>query len=117
MVIASTIPIPDIPKTRAGPLDKPAHLCGYLVFAWLMLHALTAARVPKARRILLAVLIPTAFGAAMEGVQSLLPYRSAEWGDFFANLIGATIGVALALGVTALVRRVRRRDILARPSK
>ena len=49
--------------------------------------------VPKAT--LISVAATVMFAAAIEGIQSLLAYRSAEWADLLAGSVGALLGVAV----------------------
>ncbi|KAI5479521.1 VanZ-like domain protein [Pseudohyphozyma bogoriensis] len=46
-----------------------------------------------------------------EFVQSLLPYKTFQWGDVLANILGTTLGISLARTLTI---RNRRREELAR---
>ena len=41
-----------------------------------------------------------AYGAAIEIGQSLIPYRTAEWGDLAADAAGVLVGVVIALVFT-----------------
>ena len=41
-----------------------------------------------------------AFGVLIEACQSLVTYRTAEWGDVWADSAGIAIGMALALWLT-----------------
>ena len=101
-MVVSVIPVPDVRVPGAGPLDKPFHLCEYLLFAWLIMQVGATSAWPRARRLATALLVPIAYGGAIEGIQSLLPYRSAEWADFFANAIGAGLGVVSGLALRAV---------------
>lgn len=92
--------------------DKVVHLCMYAALAAIMTgeyvwhHRWDA--VP-ARRYIPIIVTASAYGLAIEGVQWLLPYRSAEWLDAAANATGAILGVvAVAWGYGAMVKRKRR---------
>jgi VanZ family protein len=41
------------------------------------------------------VALLTLYGALIEGIQSFLPWRSAEWGDLGVDLLAASTGVLL----------------------
>ena len=87
--------IPEGPNLSAGHLDKIAHLCEYLLFAWLLLQAIraspTAGGEPTYR--LWAWIYATSYGVLIELIQAMVPWRSAEWGDALANAAGAALGV------------------------
>jgi len=82
---------PDIPN-----LDKAAHVCEYLLFAWLLVQAVRAGRLVEPEYLLLAWIYATSYGALMELLQALVPWRSADWVDAVSNAIGAAAGVWLA---------------------
>ena len=103
--MGAVIPVPTPPETPSGlPLDKLAHLCEYLLFAWLLVQAATASRWSATKRSLLAFALPVSYGIFLEGVQAFLPYRSAEVMDVVAN----TVGVGMGLGLARLLPAVRR---------
>lgn len=76
-----------------GPLDKLLHLCEYLLLAWCVVQAARASGWSRDKALTLAFLLPTGFGVFLEGVQSVLPYRSAELWDLVANTMGACLGM------------------------
>lgn len=85
--------IPEGPSLSVGRLDKAAHLCEYLLFAWLLVQAIraTGGREPEYR--LWAWMYATSYGLLIELLQLMVPWRSAEWGDAVANAVGAACGV------------------------
>lgn len=85
------------PGTPGSSLDKPVHLCEYLLLAWCTAQAARASRWPLRQIASLAVIGPVAYGVLLEAVQSVLPYRSAEWLDVLSNTIGAMVGTLIAL--------------------
>jgi len=87
--------IPEGPEFSAGRLDKAAHLCEYLLFAWLLLQAVRASRLPEPDDRLWAWIYATSYGLLMELIQAMIPWRSAEWGDVLADAAGAALGVWL----------------------
>lgn len=85
--------IPEGPDLSAGRLDKIAHVCEYLLFAWLLVQASRAANAPEREYRLRAWMYATSYGLLMELIQAMVPWRSAEWGDVVANAVGAALGV------------------------
>ena len=76
-----------------GRLDKVAHIGEYLVFAWLLVQAVRASRMPEREYLLWAWMYATSYGLLIELIQAMIPWRSAELWDAVANAIGAAIGV------------------------
>src|SRR3990172_5997305 len=74
-----------LPGTGIIP-DKVVHVAAYAVLAFLLRRGLLASPVA-------AVLAAVAYGALVEGIQSILPWRRAEWWDLGANTLGAVIAV------------------------
>lgn len=93
MLIVSVIP--EGPNLSVGHLDKIAHLCEYLLFAWLLVQAIRATRGRETEYLLWAWMYATSYGLLMELIQAMVPWRSAEWGDVVANALGAVLGVWL----------------------
>ena len=93
VTVLSVIPVaPGVVSIKH--LDRVAHLCEYLVFAWLLTQALRAA--PAAEALLPLVwawIYATSYGLLMEAVQAMIPWRSAELGDAAMNALGAALGV------------------------
>lgn len=88
-------------------LDKAVHLCEYLVFAWILVQAVRASRMPEREYLLWAWIYATGYGLLMEVLQMLVPWRSADWKDALANALGAAIGVWVG-------ERIPRRRVEAR---
>ena len=76
-----------------GLLDKPIHLCEYLLLAWCVVQTARASGWSRGRALAVAFCFSTGFGACLEGVQRFLPYRSAELWDVVANAMGAWLGM------------------------
>lgn len=94
---ASVIPVEPGPSIRH--LDKVAHLGEYLLFAWLLVHALRTIAPPAGWEPVYpwwAWIFATSYGLLIECLQALLPWRSAELADALANACGAALGVWLA---------------------
>lgn len=83
-------------------LDTCLHVVGYGALAATLLWT---AEPPSRWSIIRAVLIATAFGAAIEMLQWPLPWRDASLLDALSNAVGAVLGVGLA----GLARRFRSR--------
>lgn len=97
-----------------GLSDKAVHLAGYAAMS-----ALAAGFCHVPSRVLLLAAGTVAAGAALEGAQYLLPYRSFELLDMLANTAGALLGSAAALLWLRLLAPVRRRPagaVSRRPS-
>ena len=97
IAVVSVIPIPRPIGNAVGRFDKLMHLCEYLLLAWCVVQAARASGFPHAKTLVVAWLFPASFGLFLEGVQSLLPYRSAEGLDVLANAIGAGLGAWIGL--------------------
>ena len=92
MLIAVGAVVPVRADTPGASLDKPVHLCEYLVLAWCVAKAARASRLSRGQVLLLAFAGSVAYGILLESVQSLLPYRSAELMDVLCNAIGSSLG-------------------------
>ena len=103
IAVVAVLPISS-PETPGVPLDKLVHVCEYLVFAWCLVQTGRASKWADATTLILAFGIPVLWGGALEGVQTLLPYRSGDWADVFANMIGSLLGVWLGLLLRAQPR-------------
>ena len=90
--IGSVIPL-HLKVPAAPHLDKVAHLCEYLLFAWLLVQAIRTTQMREREYRLWAWIYATSYGLLMELIQAMLPWRSAELGDALANAVGAAIGV------------------------
>lgn len=87
VAIFSLIPMP---QDDIGVDDKLSHLLAYaLLSGWFSLLA-------RQRTLLLWIVVGLVlYGIAIELLQSLTDYRFAEWGDVFANSLGALLGAGL----------------------
>ncbi|ELZ58143.1 MULTISPECIES: VanZ family protein [unclassified Haloferax] len=91
---ASVAPTPPGSLAPMGPLgvvglDKWVHAAGY---AGLGFAFASAVRARGRDEVAAAVLAAGAFGAGIELVQAVLPYRSFGVADAGANLVGAVLG-------------------------
>ncbi len=76
--------------------DKLAHTASFFLLACFLHHA------HPSLSILIDMLILMVIGIFIEIVQSMLPYRSFEWLDWGADILGATIYFLIWYGITAL---------------
>lgn len=85
--------------------DKLAHAAGFAVLA-----AYAVLLRERWRALRDSLLMLAAFGALLEGIQVLLPWRQGDWVDLAANWGGILVGSLLALSPwsDALVRLERR---------
>jgi len=90
--VVSVIPV--APNLAPGHLDKVVHLCEYLLLAWLLVRVFRVQRQPHSFRT--AWWWATAYGASLELVQALIPWRSGEWADALTNALGAAVGIFIA---------------------
>ncbi|RDZ54463.1 antibiotic resistance protein VanZ [Haloferax sp. Atlit-4N] len=109
VLVASIVPTPPGSLTPMGPLglvglDKWVHAAGY---AGLGFAFASAVRARGRKEVVGAVVVAAAFGAGIELVQAVLPYRSFGVADAGANLLGAVVGGALWVAV-AWVAEPRR---------
>ena len=76
-------------------LDKVGHLGSFLLLSWLTYEAF------KPRWFILVPLMAT-YAFAIELVQAYLPYRSASFADFVADMVGVGLFYLLAKVLTRL---------------
>ena len=93
VLIVSLIPVPS--QTGVGHLDKAAHVCEYLLFAWLLKRGWRASGAPESIGRRRAWIAATVYGGLMELLQGLTPHRTPETADAVTNLLGALLGAAL----------------------
>ncbi len=90
--------VPKLPSVVSGS-DKTLHSLGFVVLAC-VLGLFLAVRRRFAFRWLAAMLVVLAVYAAFDELtQMLVPNRHADWRDWVADMIGATIGTALVGGL------------------
>jgi VanZ family protein len=91
VLIVSVIPIQaEAPISR---LDKAAHVCEYLLFAWLLIRAIRTTLMRQPEYLWWAWVYATSYGLLIELIQGLLPWRSGNLADALANGVGAALGV------------------------
>ena len=97
LLLAATLPVPQAGAAVFFSLDHIIHGFLYGILSVFFFHALHTK--PKACKpfpaFTAAVLLASAYGALLESVQYLLPYRFFDLRDFAANCLGALFfGVA-----------------------
>jgi VanZ family protein len=102
MLLAFLLPVPTIPLAEANHVDKMVHFGVFLGFALLLY-------IDRASKMAWLLLISLAFAGGIELVQWFLPYRDADWWDFFAGAAGAGMGVLLVSAVEARLQRGARK--------
>ena len=98
LVVVCVIPAPPDPLPLRHS-DKFYHLLGYALLAGFTVQLFAAPALWPRLCVLLA------FGVALEGVQWLLPWRSADALDAVANALG--VGVGALLSFTPLARALQ----------
>ena len=91
MGIVAVAPV-ESPSVSGVSLDKLAHLCEYWLLTWLAFRAARFMGIPRRTALRWISLTAIGYGAMLEGVQRLVPYRSAEWLDVVANSLGVLLG-------------------------
>jgi VanZ family protein len=89
-LIVCLLPLPAM-AVPSG-FDKIEHAVGYFLLA-----AYAVMLFARGRPLAFAILGLLAFGALVEGLQALVPWRSAELMDWIANSVGVASGALLAL--------------------
>jgi VanZ family protein len=89
--------------------DKLLHAGAYAILGGLVLGAISAARRPGIRAVVLAAALATLYGATDELHQSKVPNRDANLADLAADAVGAVAGACAAAVI--LRRRGARASI------
>jgi VanZ family protein len=109
--VAFLLVTPQVPDPlEVAHADKLYHVAGFA-----MLAAWAALLFRSRQALLLRGLMLIGFGALMEAVQVLLPWRSGDLGDFVANTSGVLLGLAIAFTPLAdALWRLERRVLPSR---
>ncbi len=81
-----------LPQLTAHVWDKWLHLVEYGGLGLLVSRALLGEGMTRARAVLVAVLVASAYAASDEWHQALVPSRSSDALDWVADAIGSTLG-------------------------
>jgi len=98
------VPLPPEIGAKTGQLDKVVHVCEYLLLAWCLVHVASASGYARVSAAGSAFVFAVTYGLILEGVQALLPYRSAEWMDAVANAVGAGLGAWSGIRFSPVLR-------------
>jgi len=93
MVLVGAIP-GKAEALSAAVYDKLLHFSAYAVLSGLLYAGLSGRPVPRALR---TVIIAGALGALDEAIQSVMPYRHANWDDWRVDMLAALSCVALLI--------------------
>ena len=77
--------------------DKLGHFLAYVALALTLGHALALSGWAKGRLIVGGILLSTAYGASLEGVQFFMPPRRVDPLDALSNFLGSCVGMACLL--------------------
>lgn len=88
----SSAPVPDLNSFSVRHLDKIMHFLCYALFSILLVPLCK-----RKRSQLFALMWIITYGLLLEMAQSFVPMREASLDDFFANFLGALLGVLLLL--------------------
>ncbi len=76
--------------------DKLAHFLLFMVWCFLMTLRGLYEKADKRSLLIIVVMISLVIAATTEVLQGFIPYRSRDFVDFVADMIGAGIGITLA---------------------
>lgn len=88
---AGLIPLKSLPGPDFELADKVWHLIAFGGLAALLSRVLRYFRRPLAQAMAIAALVSAVLGALLELLQSLTPYRSADFADLAADALGAAL--------------------------
>jgi VanZ family protein len=103
---SSMTAVPDLP---GGLTDKTGHLIGYALLSALAIRGFAGAAWSgvTAGAAVRAVLLSAAYGASDEFHQKFVANRTSDVHDWFADVLGALLGVTIALVAARVIRRRR----------
>ena len=105
VLIISVINTGVLPKTDVPSADKIVHTIMYFGIGLVLMLNQTSyftKQITK-RQILFVLTFTIAFGILMEGIQSLLPWRSGSIYDIIAN----SLGVILCVGIFSVINKIK----------
>ena len=111
ILVSGLLPTRDVVEAVSGGRDDAVttagHFAAYVLLGFLVGVALMGWEV-RARGLLLGLALAAALGGLVELVQAPLPYRDAQALDFWVDVAGAAVGLAL-FSVAASAGRSRWR--------
>ena len=107
VLILSVINTGVLPKTDVPSADKIVHSIMYLGITLVIMLDQTSyfKRRITQRQLLFALIFTFGYGTTIEGIQSLLPWRSGSIYDIIANSLGVAVGV----GIFALINKLKHK--------
>jgi VanZ family protein len=100
LCLLSLMPLDAWPLNAVSPpLQKAMHVILYGVLAALLVWVLRDVGLGALAVGAAALVVPVGFGALMEWLQRLTPYRVGSWRDVGWDAVGAFIAVAIAMGM------------------
>lgn len=91
-----------VPDLRLLPFDKAMHILTFCGLAGLIVWAELWRRGPAWRDALLAIVVGVVYGGLEELTQPMFS-RTASWADLLADVVGLSIGAAVAVGLRPLL--------------
>lgn len=107
VLILSVINTGVLPKTDLPSADKLVHTAMYLGITLILMLDQTSYlkfNITK-KQIWFTLIFATCYGTSIEGIQSLLPWRSGSIYDIIANLLGVIIGA----GIFTLINKFKHK--------
>ena len=83
-------------------VDKVLHFVAYALLGALFLRALSTTRIKHHLKliVMLSILLSSLYGISDEIHQSFVPYRTSDYGDVLADILGSILGVYIFYKVT-----------------
>jgi VanZ family protein len=104
VLILSVINTGVLPKTNIPSADKIVHTAMYIGITMILMLDQTSYMKSSItqKQIGFTLVFATCYGVSMEGIQSILPWRSGSIYDIIANTLGVVLGVGLFLLINKL---------------
>ena len=100
VLLATLAPLSGDMYAAVSTFDKLAHVGLFAGVASLAVLNMTY----RWQAALRAVILTSVLAALIELVQGMLPFRSADWWDLWAGVLGACIGATFAMAVHRIMR-------------
>lgn len=98
ILFGTSLPQDAVP-VQTSKIDKILHFSIYTVFSYLLTRQLLETTT-RWRAVLIAVAFSAVFGALDEWHQRLIPGRSTELADWYADAAGAVVGALACIGMS-----------------
>jgi VanZ family protein len=108
IIALSTLTNVTLPRTQFVELDKVIHFAEYAVFGFLVWRSFCRAHksVGPIDAAFLGVAFVTLFALTDELYQSYVPNRKADIADFYTDVVGAAVAIAVCVVVRFRTQRV-----------